>query len=142
MDTPLGFDKHSSDHNLHVWIGTNFAPDDEYMQYFELDYSVESDFDDPNYKVCGFCKDIGVLWYDEDFIGIIPRASVEVSLDEILIESSVDQDELPLLKKRCAELGITKANAIFWYQDADLAIEEPIKDHYNGLKYIGMFKGD
>ncbi len=131
-----------NDNNVHVWIGSNFAPETEYTDYFKLDYSVEGDFDDPSYKLCGFCKDIGTLWYDEDFIGIIPRCDNEVSLDEILVEAAVDQDELPLVKKGCEALGIKNANAIFWYQDADLLIKQPIKDHYNGLKYIGLFKGD
>ncbi|MBK5537985.1 immunity 22 family protein [Pseudomonas sp. TH05] len=133
----------SNDENqVHVWIGSNFAPEDQYMEYFQLDYSVEGDFDDPSYKLCGFCEDIGTQWYDEDFIGIIPRSDAEVSLDEILQEAAVDQDQLDAVKQRCAALGITQANAIFWYQDADLVLKQPIKDQYNGLKYIGLFKGD
>ncbi|NVZ28968.1 immunity 22 family protein [Pseudomonas gingeri] len=132
----------NENNNVHVWIGSNFSPEAEYMAYFKLDYSVEGDFDDPNYKLCGFCKDIGTRWYDEDFIGIIPRCDSEVSLDEILVEAAVDQDDLPLVKARCDALGIRKANAIFWYQDADLVLKQPIKDSYNGLKYIGLFQGD
>ena len=95
-----------NDNNVHVWIGSNFASEAEYMDYFKLDYSVEGDFDDPCYKPCGFCKDIGTLWYDEDFIGIIPRCNSEGSLNEILVEVAVDQDELPLLKKSCEAPGI------------------------------------
>lgn len=110
------------------------------MSYFELDYSVEGDFDDPSYKLCGFCKDVGTVWYDEDFIGIIPRREQEVSLDDILAEAAIDDDELPIAKARCDALGIKKANAIFWYQDAELVLEKPIKESYNGLKYIGVFK--
>ena len=112
------------------------------MSYFEIDHSTEGDFDDPNYKLCGFCRDIGIVWYDEDFIGIIPRCEHEVSLYEILIEAAVDEDELPLVKARCEALRIKKANAIFWYQDAELVLKQPIKDSYNGLKYIGVFQGD
>ncbi len=112
------------------------------MSYFEIDHAAEGDFDDPNYKLCGFCRDIGIVWYDEDFIGIIPRCEYEVSLDEILTEAAVDEDELPLVKARCEALGIKKANAIFWYQDADLVLTQPIKDSYNGLNYIGVFQGD
>ncbi|XLX40460.1 immunity 22 family protein [Ectopseudomonas mendocina] len=132
----------SENKNVHVWVGSNFSQEDEYMSYFEIDHSTEGDFDDPNYKLCGFCRDLGIVWYDEDFIGIIPRCEHEVSLDEILTEAAVDEDELPLVKARCEKLGIKKANAIFWYQDADLVLEQPIKDSYNGLKYIGVFQGD
>lgn len=125
---------------IHIWVGSNFSKEEEYMSYFELDYSIEGDFDDPSYKLCGFCKDIGIVWYDEDFIGIIPRREQEVSLDDILAEAAIDDDELPVAKARCDALGIKKANAIFWYQDADLVLKKPIKDSYNGLKYIGVFK--
>ncbi|QXI28453.1 immunity 22 family protein [Pseudomonas vanderleydeniana] len=128
--------------NVHIWVGSNFSSNEDYMSYFELDYSVEGNFDDPNYKLCGFCKDIGTRWYDQDFIGIISRSEQEVSLDEILVEAAVDEDELPRLKARCDALGVRKANAIFWYQDADLVLKQPIKDSYNGLKYIGLFQGD
>lgn len=127
--------------DIHVWVGSNFAQENEYMSYFEIDHSTEGDFDDPNYKLCGFCQDIGVVWYDEDFIGIIPRYEHEVSIDEILIEASLEDDELPLAKARCEALGIKKANAIFWLQDADLALKQPIKDSYNGLMYVGVFQG-
>ncbi|WP_275389799.1 immunity 22 family protein, partial [Xenorhabdus bovienii] len=72
-----------TENSVHLWIGNNFSSEDEYMKYFELDYSVEGNFDDPNYKLCQFCKDIGLQWYDEDFIGIIPRRDESVSIDEI-----------------------------------------------------------
>lgn len=130
------------ENKVHVWIGTNFSSEEEYMEYFELDYSVEGDFNNPNYRQCAFCKDIGIQWYDDDFIGMIPRHKQEVSLDEILLDAAVDQDELSLVKSECDNLGIKKANAIFWYQDPNLVIKRPIKDQYNWLKYIGLFNGD
>jgi hypothetical protein len=49
---------------IHVWVGSNFSPEEEYLKYFELDYT--ADLGDPDYKVCGFCRDIGTDWYDED----------------------------------------------------------------------------
>lgn len=127
---------------VHLWIGTNFAPEEEYNAYFELDYSTEGDFESPKYRVCQFCKDIGELWYDEDFIGIIPRLDEEVELDELLVEAAVVDTELKKIKKVCLSLGIKKANAIFWYADGDVTVPKPYKDSYNGLKYIGLFKGD
>ncbi|AHK18881.1 immunity 22 family protein [Yersinia similis] len=130
------------ENKVHVWIGTNLSSEEDYMKYFELDYSVEGDFNNPNYKLCEFCKDIGTQWYDSDFIGIMPRHEQEVSLDEILLDAAVDQDEFSLVKSECDKLGIKKANAIFWYQDPDLVIKKPIKDQYNGLRYIGLFSGD
>lgn len=125
---------------LHIWIGTNFAPEADYQRYFDLDYSVE--LDDPAYRVCGFCQDMGLRWYDEDFIGIIPRREQPVSLDEILADSSVDPHQLGALKAACERLGITHANAIFWYSDGGVEVSRPLKAHYNGLRYIGLFEGD
>jgi len=127
---------------IHVWIGTTFTLEKEYQKYFELDYSTKGDFEDPNYKLCGFCKDIGEVWYDQDFIGKIPRFDEEVSLEKILEESSTDPEEWDKIKCACKEFGIEKANAIFWYADRDLAVPKPYKEEYNGLKYIGMFEGD
>ncbi|MNM34702.1 hypothetical protein D3C81_453580 [compost metagenome] len=125
---------------IHVWVGTNFSSEDDYLKYFELDYSVGSD--DPTYKVCGFCRDIGVRWYDEDFIGIIQRKAEEVSLDEILVESAVDSRSIEGLKAECLRLNITKANAIFWYSDGGTDISKPLKANYNGLRYAGLYEGE
>ncbi|MFZ4931761.1 immunity 22 family protein [Chryseobacterium sp. Mn2064] len=127
---------------IHLWIGTTFKPEEEYQKYFELDYSTEGDFDNPKYKLCEFCKDIGKVWYDQDFIGIIPRFEEEVSLDEILEESSTDPEEWDSIKDFCHQNGIEKANAVFWYADGDLVVPKPYRTAYNGLQYIGMFEGD
>ncbi len=127
---------------VHLWIGTTHQPEAKYQRYFEIDYSTEGDLDDPNYKICGFCRDIGEVWYDEDFIGIIPRSETEVSIDEILTEAAIDVADYDDIKSICNALGIEKANAIFWYADASLTISEPYKENYNGLKYIGLFNGD
>lgn len=126
---------------VHLWIGTTDKPEDEYLAYFELDFSTEGDFEDPNYTVCPFCKDIGQVWYDQDFIGIVPRLEADADLDEILVNAAVDEKELNKVKEVCARYGIKKANAIFWYADANLVVPDPDKE-FNGLKYIGLFDGD
>ncbi|CAM3327458.1 hypothetical protein BZK31_05500 [Pseudomonas floridensis] len=125
---------------VHIWIGTNFEPEPDYQKYFELDYDAE--LDEPGYKVCGFCKDIGIRWYDQDFIGIIPRAEKEISLNELLKEAPVDSNSLENVKAECANLGISKANAIFWYSDGGIGVSRPYKASYNGLKYVGLFEGN
>lgn len=125
---------------VHVWVGTNFSSDEDYLKYFELDYT--EDLDDPAYKVCGFCQDIGARWYDEDFIGIIPRKSGEVGLDEILKDAAVDRSCIEDVKAECLRLGITQANAIFWYSDGAATISKPLKSTYNGLKYVGLYDGE
>ena len=125
---------------VHVWIGTTFAPEADYQRYFALDYSVE--LDDPAYEVCGFCKDIGITWYDEDFIGVIPRRTAPVSVDDILVDAAVDAQDMSALKAACEQLGITHANAIFWYSDGGIEVSRPLKASYNGLRYVGLFEGD
>lgn len=128
--------------SVHLWIGSNHDSDENYIKYFELDYSTEGDFDDPSYKVCAFCQYLGVKWYDEDFIGIIPREDNDVPLGEILQEAAVDQSEMSNVKKVCSNLGIDKANSILWYSSSDIPTLPAIGSDFNGLKYIGCFKGD
>lgn len=103
------------ENRVYLWIGSNFSSEEEYMHYFELDYSAEDGIDSPNYRVCEFCKDLGIVWYDEDFIGVIPRFDNNVTLDEVLVDAAVDESEIPLIKAKCEALGINSANAIFWY---------------------------
>lgn len=130
------------ENKVHLWIGSNYSSEEEYMHYFELDYSGEGEIDDPNYKVCRFCQDLGIVWYDEDFIGVIPRFDNNVTLDEILVDAAVDESEISLVKAKCKELGIKSANAIFWYQDPELVIKEHDNQTYNNLHYIGQYNGD
>ncbi len=127
---------------VHIWIGTTSLSEEDYQKYFELDYSTEGDFDDPDYKVCGFCKDIGKVWYDEDFIAIIPLFEQEISIKEILKEVTIDENDIEKVIAKCNELGIKKANAVFYLTDAEIEVPKPYKDSYNGLKYIGIFDSD
>lgn len=130
------------ENRAHLWIGSNFSSEEEYMHYFELDYSEEDGIDSPNYRVCGFCKDLGIVWYDEDFIGVIPRFDNNVTLDEVLVDAAVDESEISFIKAKCEELGIKSANAIFWYQDPELVIKKSDNQTYNNLHYIGEYNGD
>ncbi|UFH51283.1 immunity 22 family protein [Pseudomonas sp. KNUC1026] len=126
---------------VHVWVGTNFTPESEYQKYFELDYSVEGDFDDPAYRVCGFCRDVGAKWYDEDFIGIIARRAKPVAVEEILKDAPIDPSDWARAMAACAALGIAEANATFWYTDGDGVLSIPPENSYNGLRYLGLFEG-
>jgi hypothetical protein len=128
--------------HVYVWIGTTDKNEEEYYKYFEL--NCEYELDDPNYQVCGFCKDIGEKWYDEDFAFFPPPLEEEVSITELL-EDSIVFDKENVVKK-CNELGIKKANAMFGYATPDdftekgcLHVTAPYKENYNGLRYIGKF---
>jgi hypothetical protein len=124
---------------IHIWVGTTHKNEEEYMQYFELDYSTDGDFEDPEYKLCQFCKDIGIKWYDEDFTGIIPVLENNVPVIEILKEIPIKQNEIDKVLSVCKELGLLMVNVIFYYTDSELIIQKPYKDNYNDLKYIGLF---
>ncbi len=127
---------------IHIWIGSTNKSEENYLKYFELDYSTEGDFDDPEYKICGFCKDINELWYDEDFIGIIPLFDEEIPVDELLKNVPIASQEIENVIMKSKDLNIDKGNAIFYLTDSEVTIPGPYKSDYNGLKYIGQFDSD
>lgn len=122
---------------VHIWVGNNFEKD--YEEYFELDYREDVEIGDSDYKVCGFCRDIGVEFYDEDWIGYAQHPQ-EIDLD-ILInqdELSVTAETIIKIREICIRLGFEKANSIFWYYDGDIEMKGKEKP-FNNLTYIGMF---
>ena len=128
--------------HVYVWIGTTCKREEDYYNYFTIDCTYE--IDDPNYKPCGFCKDVGERWYDEDFIFCTPPLKKEVEIAELLNDSIILNKEDVV--KKCKEIGIIKANTIFAYATPDdyseegcLHISKPYKESYNDLKYIGKF---
>ncbi|WP_082044688.1 immunity 22 family protein [Pseudomonas sp. C5pp] len=127
---------------VHLWLGVNLMGEDEYFKYFEIDYSSEFEIDDPRYPACQFCLDVGERWYDEDFIGIIPRKPDLVGVDDMLGQSPIDVGEWGRVKSICTSLAIVEVNAMFWYSDGGLQIPTPLKESYNGLRYIGLFEGE
>ncbi|PIT53419.1 hypothetical protein BHC44_05870 [Snodgrassella alvi] len=143
-DTKYPLEVYDPTSDSHLWIGTNHMPLDEFNQYFELDYTAE--LGSPEYKICGFCKDTGNDWYDEDFVGYPEPLKEEVDIATLvdqLIASDLDCKNQ--IVQACNKLGITKANAVIWYTaeseyDSEFKLKKPYKDSYNGLKYIGVFK--
>lgn len=122
---------------VHIWVGNNFEKD--YEEYFELDYREDVEIGDLDYKICVFCKDIGEVFYDEDWIGYTQH-SQEIDLD-ILInqdELSVTEETITKIREICIKKGVEKANAVFWYYDGDIMIKDKEK-LYNKLTYIGIF---
>lgn len=125
---------------VYLWLGHIELDQSNFKEYFKLDYSTEGDFNNPNYKVCGFCNDINQLWYDEDFIGYL-KYDNSMAVSEILQDAPIDEDDkeeiIQIVKN---DIDLEKVNAIYWYSGE---IEEPSKEKtYNGLKYIGEFNLD
>ena len=122
----------------HIWMGIN--NNENYEEYFELDYNLDIDIDSPEYKICGFCKDINERFYDEDFIGVYQYDELE-SIDFFLDEASLSGKELEKAKEICYEKGFKEVNAMFYYMDSSIVVSDKSK-LYNGLAYIGQFEID
>lgn len=124
---------------IHIWIGTTGQTEEEFKRYFEIDYSTGGDFDDPLYKTCQFCLDIGEKWYDEDFLGIMPIYEEPVDVKELLDLTPIGAPfSYQEAYQKSIEAGIFQANAIFYYANCNLILTE-IKPDYNGLKYLGFY---
>ena len=93
---------------IFLWIGRTSKSQKQFDEYFELDYSE----DRQNRKVCGFCKDIGEKWYDEDFIGYL-RFDYEMGVGEILEHVPINQDDISKVLNKCKELNLDLVNSSF-----------------------------
>lgn len=123
-----------------IWIGTSNKTREEFDKYFELDCSYE--LDDPNYNACGFCKDCGEKWYDEDFLYLEGPLEKEIPIKELIKDAIIADGEYKKIIQKCKELGITKANTMIGLgigKYNDFHVSKPYKDSYNGLKYMGKF---
>jgi len=117
---------------IHVWIGMSSQSREEFSRYFEINPADR----EAGIGASQFDKDIHIKWYDDDLIGVYysDTPDLEAALDEL----PTSPDSLAAIADKCRELGITEANAMFYYEDADLVISEPDKK-YNELTYIGVF---
>jgi len=125
-----------------LWIGVNHESPEDYQKHFLLDYSTDGDVTDEKYSVCDFCVMLGIKWYDEDFIGIIPRKDEEVPITDLFDEVAVDGEELIQIKSICNKLGLSKSNSVLWYPSNGTITKPSVGDDFFGLKYIGCFNGD
>ncbi|MBG9452526.1 hypothetical protein ABE61_00075 [Lysinibacillus sphaericus] len=123
---------------VHVWVGINNADDETYEKYFELDYDdPDMDIDDPLYKVCQFCQDINVKWYDEDCIGVYKEDDT-IDVRKALEELSISQETMLEIQDICIKKGLEKVNAMFYYMDSEIDVVDK-NILYNELTYIGEF---
>jgi len=128
----------NSTSKIHVWVGLTDIKEDDFYNYFDLTGFQESK-EGEDFEICGFAKDINKEIYNEDFIGIYfdeDDDSLELALDEL-----PDPELVEKLIKICLENNIEKANAMFYYTDARLEINDSSKK-YNGLNYLGCYDWD
>jgi Immunity protein 22 len=118
---------------IHVWIGKTTQSREEFSRYFEIN---EADRDQ-GIGASQFDKDLQIKWYDDDLIGVFYNDeddSLETAIDEI----PTSPQAIEQVQARCEELGITEANAMFYYEDAELTVPDPDRS-YNELTYLGSF---
>ncbi|RZJ93795.1 MAG: hypothetical protein EOO60_04485 [Hymenobacter sp.] len=117
---------------IHVWLGMSSKSKEEFSRYFEINQADK----EAGVGASQFDKDIHIKWYDDDLIGVYYSASDD--LDAALDELPTSPASIQAIYDKCAELSITQANAMFYYEDVDLQIADPEKK-YNDLTYIGVF---
>ena len=117
---------------IHVWAGVTFQSVEEFEQYFEIN-TVDRD---AGIGASQFDKDTSMNWYDDDLIGVYYSDADD--LDKALDVLPVSVNTVLAIRATCIERGIAKANALFYYEDAELEIND-LSKKYNGLTYIGVF---
>ena len=115
---------------VHVWIGYTTKSKLEFSRYFIINENTGS----------SFCSDLNIAWYDEDLIGVY-KSDFNDNLQTTLEELPISPDEIIKAYHICLNMNITKANAMFNYADADLAVLD-LKKKYNDLIYIGCYDWD
>ncbi|CAM3764248.1 Immunity protein 22 of polymorphic toxin system [Flavobacterium branchiophilum] len=126
---------------IFLWLGIFNGSKNEFNLYFDQSkgYLLDEYGNDrlpEEIELSQFSKDLGEdFTYDEDFIGylLFPN-SIEIL--EILEEVPINHSEKESVIKKCIELGLNDANAVYWYSDE---ITPNPNISYNGLKYIGEY---
>lgn len=119
---------------IHVWIGMTTKSREEFSEYFVINPADR----DAGIGASQFDKDIHIQWYDDDLIGVYYSEETD-SLEQALDELPVSPDTVEQVRGKCAEMKIDKANALFYYEDAELEITDSNKK-YNQLTYVGVFE--
>jgi hypothetical protein len=121
---------------IHVWIGYTSKTKEEFGEYFKINE------EDKNKGIGAsqFDKDIGINWYDDDLIGVYKSDTAD-NLEQTIDEIPTSNETLEAIKNRCKELGVDKANAMFYYTDAEIIIEDNEK-LFNGIQYLGLFDNE
>ena len=110
---------------LNLWIGLTEITENQYWQYF----------DDNNGKA-EFCKQVGLDWLNQDFMGYF-FSNIPVDIEQVINETPEPNHHKKMLED-CLKLGIKKANAMFYYWGENPINSEHTKK-YNTLFYIGAY---
>lgn len=113
---------------LHFWVGLTQLSEQRYWDYFDASHGLPQ-----------FCKDIGLEWLDQDFMGYyFNQQNTDLKL---IIENTPEPDHYQVMLEDCIEKGLNKANAMFYYWgDESILVDQNKK--YNTLTYIGNYDWD
>ena len=130
----------------HIWIG-HFLSEEDFENYFdqtsyyeawnkynnEPSKEGEEDIEPDNKVSCKFCQEIGIDYYDEDFVFTHYELSEKI---EALI-SRIPADTSKILAI-CNQKQIVNANAFFCYSSEELE-ENALPENSKKLVYLGEF---
>ena len=151
----------------HLWVGITKKNKEEFMKYFnQAEYlsALEKDSKPSIDLRCQFCKDVGINYYNPDFLHVF-YSQEERSIEEIIKKYTPDPNLHNPMISDLHDNDIYKANGMFCYIDngcrdpkkdqifliykrsfegivkkSKKFVDE--KDNYNDLQYIGAFEWD
>ncbi|KAF9659530.1 immunity 22 family protein [Tenacibaculum sp. ZH5_bin.1] len=123
---------------LHVWVGSFEGSLETFEKFFDLTDFYNNYESGNNFERCEFCKYIDDDSYDNDFIGF---EIGNIGIKELLFNTLPDSDLAEKVLRKCEEENILKPNAILYYGDEDLSVND-LDDNFKGLKYLGVFDWD
>lgn len=92
---------------VHIQIGYTTKSKSEFSRYFIINENTG----------LSFCR-VNITWYDEDLIGVY-KSDFNDNLQTTLEELPISPDEIKKIFHICTNMNITKANALFYYADAN-----------------------
>jgi Immunity protein 22 len=116
-----------------VWIGT-FPNEEAFNDYLKENHAATDEDELPK---CHFWEDLGIRWHDHDFQEAVFRRDL-VSVQELIANISWVESYKTELLERCAELGITQANAAIVICEYDYPPEAGFESPH--LNFVGSFR--
>lgn len=118
-----------------IWVG-QFPTEADFEKYMDQSdfYKWWKEYDEDNKEMrCPFCKELGIMSYDEDFL-IMKFAPTGMS--ELLNLIPADTEKI---RQAIADAGITDCNAVICYECRQ-GISPKKAENTTSVKYLGSFE--
>lgn len=118
-----------------IWVG-QFPSEADFEKYMDQSdfYKWWKEYDEDNKEMrCPFCKELGIMSYDEDFL-IMKFAPTGMS--ELLNLIPADTDKI---RQAISDAGITDCNAVICYECRQ-GISPKKAENTTSVKYLGSFE--